>query len=163
MKITRWSVLKSALIVALTIALVTYQVGDVQEAWMLGLSLALGFGLIGLFQLVVWFFYDVVTLKRGGWTMPSFGDSPFRWPRGVAFHLGVEAVALLTFGVAESFSGIIQGWPAVILGVWLVATGGLLLVWQRLLRRVFKSRFAEPNEEAGAELSEVPRDRIVIH
>ena len=153
MKVTRWAMFKIALIVFFTIAVVAYRVGSVEDAWALGLGVAICLGFIALFQPVVWFFYDMMTLKRGGWAAPSFGRSPFASPCGPFFHLEIEASALITFGVAKIVSAIVQGWPSIVLGAWLLVIGALLLVWQKLLRRLFRPRFAGRGDEPGGAAS----------
>jgi hypothetical protein len=150
MKVTRWAILKVALIVFFTIAVAGYRVESFADAWGLGVAVAMVFSFVAFFQLVWWLFYDMVTLKRGGWAAPLFGRSPFASRPGPFFHLEVEAVALLTFGAAKAVSAVFQGPASLVLGGWLLAIGAFLLAWQRTLRRLFRHRFAGWNGEQGA-------------
>jgi hypothetical protein len=143
MKLKRWAFLKIALIVFLTVGVVMYRVESAEEAWRLALYIAVAFCFFALFQLGFWFFYDVMTLRRGGWEMTNFSDSPFARKSGPGFYLDVQAVALLIFGAAKIVVAIFQGLPALVLGTALLTVGALMLIWQSMLRKLFQSRFAE--------------------
>jgi hypothetical protein len=143
MKLKPWALLKFALIAFLTIGVVTYRAESPKDAWRLALCIAVAFSFFALFQLGFWFFYDVMTLKRGGWRVTTFSDSPFVKKSGPGFYLNVEAVALLIFGAAKIVAAIFQGMPSLVLGATLLTVGVLLLTWQAMLRKLFQSRFAE--------------------
>jgi hypothetical protein len=147
MKLKRWGLIKIALILFLTVGIVTYRVESAEDAWGLARVIALAFGFFALFQSSVWFIYDVMTLKRGGWGMTKFGDSPFARESGPGIYMKVEAVALLVFGAAKIVAAIFQGSPALVLGAALFTIGVLLLALQAMLRRLFQSRFAARRQE----------------
>ena len=72
MKVTRWAALKLAVVVALTVSVVLYPVDSLDAAHTLGMLLASCAVIMGLFQLALWFSYDVMRrrrrrLIRAGW------------------------------------------------------------------------------------------------
>jgi L-lactate permease len=148
MKLTGWAVFKIALIVLFTIQVVFYRMDSTDDASRLGECITRGIIFLALFQLSFWFFYDVMSLKRGGWVEGSFGRSPFARESGPGLRLDVVAVALVTFGAAKVVSAVFQGLPSIVLGTWLLAAGVLLLVWQRMLRKLFRARFAGSNRRS---------------
>jgi hypothetical protein len=91
---------------------------------------------------------DVMTLKRGGWSVTKFSDSPFARRPGPGFFLKLEAVALLIFGAAKIIAAIFQGLRSLVLGVGLFVVSALLLAWQVILRKLFQSRFFERSHQA---------------
>jgi hypothetical protein len=140
---TGWAKLKIVVIVFLTIGgVVPFRLDSTADAWRIGLVVTVVVAVLELFQMCFWFFYDVITLKRDCWVWQPFGKSPFAKESGPGFQLDVEAVALLTFGVAKVISAIFQGLPSLALGISLLVSGGLLLTWQKMLRRLFNARFA---------------------
>jgi hypothetical protein len=150
MNTTRWAVLKIVLISPFVIPVILHRLESSSDATALGISLAIAMGLLALFQLLVWVFYDVATLKRGGWISPQFSQSPFSRHFGPGLHLGIVGVALLTFGFTKLAAAAVQGVPSLIIAVWLLAIGAGLLIWQTLLRWLFRRRFASWNGEPGA-------------
>ena len=148
MKLKRWELLKIALIVFPTVGVVAYRAESAEDAWRLVLCIAVALSFLAVFQLGFWFFYDVMTLKRGGWSVTKFSDSPFARRPGPGFFLKVEAVALLIFGAAKIIAAIFQGLPSLVLGVGLFVVGALLLAWQVILRKLFQSRFSEGSHQA---------------
>ncbi len=149
MKVTRWAALKLAVVVALTVSVVLYPVDSLDAAHTLGMLLASCAVIMGLFQLALWFSYDVISLKRGGWVVPPFGASPFAPQTGPSLHLAVLATALLTIGIAKMVAAIFQGSPALFLGGWFVAIGLFLRLWQLGLHRLFRGRFTVWNDESS--------------
>jgi phosphoglycerol transferase MdoB-like AlkP superfamily enzyme len=143
MKLKRWEFLKIALIVLPTVGVVTYRAESAEDAWSIVLYIAVALSFAAVFQLVFWCVYDVMTFKRGGWSVAKFSDSPFARSPGPGFFLNIESVALLIFGAAKIVAAIFQGLPSLILGAGFFAVGALLLVWQVMLRKLFQSRFFE--------------------
>lgn len=145
MKSTRWAAIKILLIIVFSLGLVLHPVDSVAEAKFSGIGIATGVGFVAIFQLAAWFFYDAITLKRGGWVAPSFGASPWAKQTGPAFNLGVIAIAMLTMGVAKMLAALNQGIPSLVLGGGLVAIGLFLRLWQTAIRRLFRRRFVLPS------------------
>lgn len=150
MKRKLWTILKLALVIFPGIGAISYRVGSLYDASVLGPAVAICFGFLALLQFVVWLFYDVATLRRGGWCAPKFEQNPFAGQRGPGLHLVLPAVALMTFGFVKIVAASVHGTASAILGLWLLGAGVLLLAWQRMLRRLFKQRFADENGGQGA-------------
>ena len=150
MKSTRWTLVKVALIAVFTIGLVLQPMDSVADAQACGAGIATGVGFVAMFQLAVWFFYDVITLKRGGWAAPKFGASPWAKQTGPALHLEVVGIALMTMGVAKILAALDQGIPSLVLGGWLVAIGLFLRLWETALHKLFRRRFAVPGSRSDS-------------
>lgn len=156
MKTTRWTLLKVALIALLALGLASDSIASVGEAQAMGMGLAIGAAITAVLQLAFWFFYDVITLKRGGWIIPSFGASPWAKVTGPDFHLGIIAITLLSMGMAKILAALHQGMPSLVLGGWLVAIGLFLRVWQATLQKLFRRRFVVPR--AGSDTTVPPEN-----
>ena len=153
MKTTRWTLLKVALIAVFTLGLVLHPIATADEAQAMGMGLAVGAAITAVFQLAVWFLYDVITLKRGGWIIPSFGASPWAKVTGPNFHLEIIALALLIMGMAKMLAALYQGIPSLVLGGWLVAMGLFLRLWQATLQKLFRRRFVVPRAGSDSTVS----------
>ena len=143
-----WKVIKSLLIAFLCIGVLKIQVGNSSNANRLGIILAIVAGAFGLFQLFVWIFHDIVTLKRGGWILPKFDDPPLANRAGPGLILTTEAVSLITFGFLKIIAAVVQGAPSAIFGAWLVMVGFSPFLWQKFLTHLFRSRFSGSNHSS---------------
>lgn len=101
---------------------------------------------LALAQLGVWAFYDIFTLKRGGWRIPEFGESVFADSGSPGFFLTKVFLGFGVAGFAALFLSPWRGISSAAAGLVFLICGFVLAWWQKRLIRLFKARFAaRPN------------------
>ena len=127
------------------VALISLRLANVsfppsEEAIGLGIVILIATLFLGVFQSILWFFYDIITLKRAVWCIPTLNSNPFRSRGGPGFHLHLVALTLMLSGLLSVLLALFREVSA-ISGIYLLSAGLFACAWEALMRRLFRARF----------------------